>query len=131
MEKPRGYRNNNPLNIRHSPDSFRGESAGTPDKSFKTFISMAYGFRAAFAIMRTYIEKYNCTTTEAIITKWAPPSENDTKGYIDFVCKRTGLAPGVAVKFDKGIIKLVLAMAEMENGTPADPKDAEQGWGLL
>ena len=47
--KPRGLRNNNPLNIRHSADNFQGEIKGD-DKSFKTFSSMPYGYRAGFVL---------------------------------------------------------------------------------
>ena len=53
---PRGLRNNNPLNIRHSADSFQGEIKGE-DKAFKTFISMAYGYRAAFVTLATYLSR--------------------------------------------------------------------------
>jgi hypothetical protein len=77
---PRGLRNNNPLNIRHSADRFRGEIAGT-DKSFKTFSSLAYGYRAAFVILGTYLSQ-GCNTIEKIISRWAPPAENDTESYI-------------------------------------------------
>jgi len=38
--EPRGYRNNNPLNIRRSADNFLGELRGD-DESFKIFASMA------------------------------------------------------------------------------------------
>lgn len=64
--KPRGLRNNNPLNIRHNADLFQGEIKGN-DKLFKTFSSMPYGYRAAFVILATYLSRgYN--TIEKIIT---------------------------------------------------------------
>ena len=48
--KSRGLRNNNPLNIRQSGEQFQGEIKGK-DKSFKTFSSLSYGYRAGFVIL--------------------------------------------------------------------------------
>jgi hypothetical protein len=53
---PRGYRNNNPLNIRHNADVFQGEIKGN-DKSFKTFETIQYGYRAAFVTLATYLSR--------------------------------------------------------------------------
>lgn len=53
MAFTRGLRNNNPLNIRKSSTRYQGEVAGT-DPAFKTFKTMAWGYRAAFAILKTY-----------------------------------------------------------------------------
>jgi hypothetical protein len=47
MKTPRGIRNNNPLNIRHSADQWQGACEEQKDKSFVQFKSMAYGYRAA------------------------------------------------------------------------------------
>ena len=73
---PRGLRNNNPLNIRHNKDVFQGEVKGT-DKAFKTFSTMPYGYRAAFVTLATYNSR-GWNTIEKIISRWAPPCENDT-----------------------------------------------------
>ena len=56
MPTPRGIRNNNPLNIRHSRDRFQGEVVPSRDGAFKQFSSMAYGYRAAFVTLATYLE---------------------------------------------------------------------------
>ena len=42
--KSRGLRNNNPLNIRHSADRWRGVRKEQTDPSFVQFESMAYFF---------------------------------------------------------------------------------------
>jgi hypothetical protein len=128
---PRGYRNNNPLNIRKSPQEYRGEITGE-DKSFKTFSTMGYGFRAAFVIMRTYMRKYKLDTVEKIINRWAPPSENDTAGYIRFVCTHSGRKPTEVIYFTpEDLIPIVLAMAHQENGLPCERIYAEEGWELI
>ncbi len=127
---PRGYRNNNPLNIRKSPQEFRGEITGE-DKSFKSFSTMAYGFRAGLVILRTYIRKYKLDTIKKIINRWAPPSENDTEAYIRFVCTKTGHLPEDIIYFDMGLIPIVWAMAWQENGQPIEQSYAEDGWELI
>ena len=55
---------------------------------------MAYGWRAAFVMLtRTYYHTYRLYTIRAIINRWAPPNENNTKRYIENVCRLTGIGP--------------------------------------
>ncbi|MBR6964278.1 MAG: hypothetical protein IKH86_11720 [Prevotella sp.] len=61
------------------------------DKDFCQFSSMEYGFRAAFKVLSTYYHKHHLTTIEKMISRWAPPNENNTLRYIDFVAKYTGI----------------------------------------
>ena len=54
---------------------------------------------------------------EDIIGRWAPPSENDTDAYIDFVCDKTGFNP--MDQLDNSIehyLPLVKSIIQMENG---------------
>ena len=127
---PRGLRNNNPLNIRHSADLFRGEIAGT-DKSFKTFSSLAYGYRAGFVILGTYLSQ-GLNTIEKIITKWAPPAENDTEIYISQVEKYSGVPRHKELTFVSGTeyIMIVAAMSFVENGQNADIAQVQAGFNL-
>ena len=54
LRTPRGYRNNNPLNIRRTETRWQGQVDGD-DKEFCSFASPVYGWRAALIIlMRTY-----------------------------------------------------------------------------
>lgn len=81
----RGERNNNPLNIRWDVNThWIGQIYHDP-QGYCTFKSVVYGIRAAFAILRTYKFKHHLTTIEEIISRWAPPSENNTEKYIDDV----------------------------------------------
>lgn len=127
---PRGLRNNNPLNIRHSADRFQGEIAGA-DKSFKTFASLPYGYRAAFVILGTYLSQ-GCNTVEKIISRWAPSTENDTESYISQVEKYSGvprrkeLTPSSGAEF----IMIVAAMSFVENGQNADIARVQAGFNL-
>ncbi len=131
MKTPRGIRNNNPLNIRHSADVFQGEIKGN-DKSFKTFSSMPYGYRAAFVTLHTYLTKYGLNTIEKIITRFAPPNENNTKAYIATVAKYSGVAADEALTATSGdkYILIISAMSFVENGVNADISQIKAGFNL-
>jgi len=88
----RGLRNCNPLNIRRVAGThWKGEIVGSvEDKEFCQFTTLEHGIRAAYQILDTYRRKYKAVCIEDIISRWAPPSENDTKAYIRSVCALTG-----------------------------------------
>lgn len=96
MKTPRGIRNNNPLNIRHSPNRWQGMAVEQTDANFVQFQSMAYGYRAAFKILQSYYHRF-CQegkpfTVRAIISRWAPLQDgNDTGHYIRSVLLLGGL----------------------------------------
>ena len=93
---PRGLRNNNPLNIRHSASRWQGARAEQTDKAFVQFTSMTMGYRAAWRILETYYKHFEAQhkpfTPRNIILRWAPPNENDSEAYIRSVCRLTNLA---------------------------------------
>ena len=128
--KPRGLRNNNPLNIRHNADVFQGEIKGN-DKSFKTFSSMPYGYRAAFVTLGTYLSR-GWNTIEKIISKWAPPIENNTENYIANVVKWSGVPRDKILTASDGTdyILIVAAMSFIENGVNADINQIKAGFAL-
>ena len=129
---PRGYRNNNPLNIRISANAWAGKLRPNTDGTFEQFRTMAHGYRAAFVLLRTYIDQYRLTTPRSIIARWAPPAENDTAAYLAAVCSRSGLAadsPLDPYSWEE-MSALVHAMAIVENGPAPAPdwQDIRQGW---
>ena len=99
---PRGLRNNNPLNIRHSASRWQGVRAEQTDKSFVQFTSMAMGYRAAWRILETYYKHFEAEhhpfTPRNIIYRWAPPDENDSEAYLRSVCRLTSLAGNEPLK---------------------------------
>ena len=127
---PRGLRNNNPLNIRHSSDRFQGEIVGT-DKSFKTFSSPAYGYRAAFVILGTYLSR-GINSIEKIISRLAPSAENDIESYIAQVEKYSGVPRNKVLTPASGaeLIMIVAAMSFIENGRNADLSQVMAGFNL-
>lgn len=116
-ETPRGIRNNNPLNIRIG-NNWWGEVENQTDTQFEQFKKMEYGIRAAFIILRRYIEKYGRNTVALIISSWAPSSENNTKAYIKFVCEKAQIPEDRIIKYDDKdvMIRLVDAMIQYECG---------------
>ena len=126
----RGHRNNNPLNIRHSKDVFVGEIQGK-DKSFKTFSTMPYGYRAAFVTLATYLSR-GWNTIEKIVSRWAPPNENDTDKYIANVERWSGVPRNKVLTAKSGTdyILIVSAMSFMENGVNADIRQVKEGFNL-
>ena len=120
--EPRGIRNNNPLNIRKG-NNWKGERPHQTDKAFEEFQSMEFGIRAGFIILRKYINGYFGLTTkfntiEKIIRRWAPPSENATQKYIDFVAKDMGISAHLPISFNckEKMVNLVYAMIFVECG---------------
>ena len=128
MEKtnntPRGIRNGNPLNIRRTLTKWKGMRETQTDKAFCQFESLAYGYRAAFILLKQYYRKYRLKTIQGIISRWAPPSDgNATSKYITFVCHKAGVEPAEQLPFitDDPLLWfcIVSAMAHQENGQTA------------
>ena len=130
---PRGLRNNNPGNIRCSAVRYKGECAEGDGDGFRRFESMAYGYRAMFVLLHTYALRYGCRTIEAMISRYAPPSENDTQAYIRRVSRSAGVDARAAVDTTDGTVmpRIVGAMSAVENGTRADMAEVQAGWRLF
>ena len=131
LNKQRGLRNCNPLNIRRSADLWQGLAERQPDPEFFTFKSMAWGYRAAFILMRTYAHKYGLHTLEGIVTRWAPPEDgNATEEYIRRVCILTGFAPDKRLNPYKpaDMAPLAAAMSRVECGVKPDKEEIKEGW---
>ena len=91
----RGIRNNNPLNIRRSTNRWDGARAEQTDPSFVQFETPAYGYRAAWKVLQSYYTRFchqsQPFTVRSIISRWAPPNENDTESYIRSVLTLSGI----------------------------------------
>jgi len=111
----RGFRNNNPGNIRHG-DTWLGLSKPT-DNDFCTFSSVEYGIRAIGRVINTYYNRHGINTVAGIISRWAPTSENDTDSYITSVCSKTGLMKNEKIDcLDDYLSIIVTAIIYHENG---------------
>lgn len=129
----RGLRNNNPGNIENSPVTWQGEVKPSKDARFKQFRTIGHGYRAMFVLLNNYQKLYRLDTIEKMITRWAPPVENDTAAYIDAVSKWSGVSPTSRITATNKdvMIPIVAAMSRMENGVPAVMNQVEEGWDLF
>lgn len=126
----RGLKNCNPLNIRRvAGTQWKGQSCFQSDKAFVQFETMEWGLRAAFCLLRTYRDKYKAVCIEDIITRWAPPTENDTRRYICDCCKLTGFG-GKERLTENDWPQLVGAMARLESGILLSQEIINQGYKL-
>lgn len=133
MSLPRGLRNCNPGNIRISKDKWQGLREVQEDKSFFQFKTMAYGYRALIRILQNYRRKHGCMTIADFIRRWAPPSENNTSGYITRVCREMQVPTSHVPDVDdpNTMCALAAAISLVENGVPAVMEDIHKGWDLL
>ena len=129
---PRGIRNNNPLNIRRG-SNWIGLSKSQNDPSFCQFDSITYGLRAGLIIIRTYMQRYRLNTIHGIVSRWAPPKENNTDAYVKSVSSM--MMMHALQTFDFGdrtrIVALVSAMCKVETGITIDQNLIESAYDLL
>lgn len=90
--KTRADRNNNPGNIVDSPWTRKQAGYAGKDGRFARFASPEHGFAAMENLLGGYM-KQGRTTLSGIISKWAPPHENNVAAYVQHVSKLTGLSP--------------------------------------
>ena len=112
--KPRGIRNNNPLNIRIG-NNWQGETSADGDGEFEQFNSPEMGIRAAARLLKNYRDIHGLKTIEEIISRWAPVSENNTAAYIASVEQKTGIGRD-SILGDSDYIDVIKAMIHHENG---------------
>jgi hypothetical protein len=117
MTVPRGVRNANPGNIRHSRTLWQGEAAAQPDPDFVTFQAPEWGLRAMAKILTTY-QRNGLDTVAEIIARWAPTNENDTAAYVASVAQAVGLNPDAPLDLtNPGLMASMLkAIVRHENG---------------
>lgn len=84
----RAWRNSNPGNIRYSEFARRVGAIGQAG-GFAVFPDEATGMYAIEALLRT--DSYNKLTVQGAISRYAPPSENNTASYHRRIEKLTGI----------------------------------------
>lgn len=127
---------NNPLNLR-----FAGQDGARNAGGFAAFPTMQAGLQAAQNQMSLYGTRDGINTITGLVSKWAPPSENDTLKYIEHVSRVTGIPANAKINLADPAVqaKIIPAMSIMENGpvgkggapsgpTPAAPDTAFVGY---
>ena len=107
---------NNPCCIRLTKTEWLGQVKNPAERTFVTFGSRLYGYRAAFVILRTYIG-HGHDTIGKIIRRWAPDCENDTQAYIKYVSQSTGINADHVLSFSdrQELISIVRSMTQVES----------------
>jgi len=101
----RAVRNNNPGNIRVGTNwqGLMPRSQMNPDQAAETafcvFLSPQWGFRAMATIFHTYHNKDGVTTLRGMVSRWAPPNENNTGAYLNDVCNHALWMPDTPFPF--------------------------------
>lgn len=115
----RGIRNNNPGNIRYDSHSLWDGLATVPsDGAFCVFIDAKYGIRVMFKLLLAYQQRYGLRTVRGMIGRWAPPVENDTHAYVEYVARGMGYDPDRPFTFNgEPAVQMVEAMIRIENGS--------------
>ena len=126
MKEARGIRNNNPMNIRKGCN-WKGERPVQTDKAFEEFTSMEYGIRAGFKLMCNHINGFGgkrpkANTIAKLIRVWAPPVENKTDKYIDFVAEHAGIQASDIININdvELMVRIARAMSFFECGVWLD-----------
>lgn len=105
----------NPLNIRYNPKNKWVGQTGVY-KGFCVFKNKVYGIRAAILLINSYRKK-GFDTIEKIIPRFAPPCENDTFAYLEYVKQRYfNIIGSYDVRSRRGICVLVCILAAYETG---------------
>jgi hypothetical protein len=126
----RNFRNNNLGNLVYAKQEGASLEAANSkgERRFAHFNTPEEGIRALGNQVSSY---YNGTsaaaghqklqTVSSIISKWAPPNENNTNQYIDNVCDYLGVSPNEKIDAtDPAVMtRLVRAIATKEGGNPA------------
>lgn len=138
---PRGLRNNNPGNIRFSagnqwtgkiPFDQNSDFSGNPSnvvRAFEQFIDIKHGLRAKMVLIYNYINSGDNTIAK-IITRFAPPTENNTSGYIQTVRNLLGGVSATAVidLNENNLVQLAKAINFVENGAAYDQYITDQDY---
>lgn len=131
MNLPRGIRNNNPGNIRYGANWQGLNPDGKKiDPAFCVFTAPVYGIRALAKVLTNYKKIHNLNTVRQIISRYAPPNENQTTAYIQSVAKQLGVYPDTIIDIEeRGVLTVVIkAVIRMENGIqPYSDEIIQQG----
>jgi hypothetical protein len=125
----RGIRNHNAGNIRKGADWL---GAVGDDGEFVIFESAEYGIRALGRLLLNYYYKYDLSTVEEIINRYAPSVENNTEAYVDAVADEMGVFSWFGMAVDRRLPSLVKAIIKHENGVqPYSDELINRGLGMI
>ena len=122
---------NNPGNLEKG-QGYAGETGELyGNDRFSVFENPQMGTRALFKDLRTKLRRFK-GDLPSMISQYAPPNENDTKKYINFVAKRIGKYEIL----EEDLPSVAKAVIEMENKEQErkvyldNPRILEEGYNL-
>ena len=77
-----------------------------------------FGIRALAKVLMNYKKIHGLNTVRQIISRYAPPNENQTKAYIKTVAEQIGVYPDTIIDIEeRGVLTVFIkAVIRMENG---------------
>jgi hypothetical protein len=106
---PLSVRNNNPGNIRPT-----GENTG-----FNTYETPEDGLKAIDENLKAYGSEHGINTLAGVISRWAPPNENDTARLISDASKRLGgLDPDKPIDLGDPVVRHAISGALVQQEAP-------------
>lgn len=114
---PMSMRQNNPGNMRSSSGEF--QRFDTPEAGLDAMHrDLMLKISGSSPVMKAHYGQGYKPTLRNVISTWAPPTENNTNGYIDFVAQHAGLDPDQPLSIED-VSKIMLPMVHMEGGQKA------------
>lgn len=110
---------NNPANIRSSKVNNWIGQVGS-DNGFCVFDTREHGLRALVILLCNYINVLKLHSVSQIISRFAPPLENDTRNYISYVSgflRSRGVDPNHIKANSECLVYLCCAICRMETNT--------------
>lgn len=88
------------------------------DAAFCVFNTPVAGIRALAKVLINYKKLYGLNTVRQIISRYAPPNENQTTAYVQSVARQLGVLPDVVIDIEeRGVLTVFIkAVIRMENG---------------
>ncbi len=124
---PRGIRNNNPGNIEWIADAARRwRGMVSRDGRYGVFDTPANGVRAIGGEIRANFKRGE-NTLRAILSEWAPPTENDTESYIRHAERALGVDRDAPLRASQ-IPHVAAVIIEHENGVQPYNFDDVVAW---
>lgn len=110
----RGFRNNNPGNIKPGSIVFDGMT-GVDANGFAIFSSMEYGIRAIAVIIKNYQNRDGLNTVREMIDRW---STTDQSAYVSNVSADVGVGPDdyIDVNDPTTLSAIINGIITQENG---------------
>ena len=88
------------------------------DSAFCVFESPVFGIRALAKVLINYKKIHGLNTVRQIVSRYAPPNENQTAAYIQSVAKQLEVYPDTKIDIEeRGVLTVFIkAVIRMENG---------------